>query len=84
MIEDPNRLAGLTTGEGCFFLITKSPTHYTGFLVKLVFILTQHARDEKLMRSLINFLVPLSGQGGGDLRAPFMGTPPPAGMRKIL
>lgn len=31
MIEDPNLLAGFTTGEGCFFLITKSPTHYTGF-----------------------------------------------------
>ena len=50
-------MAGFTSAEGCFFvLIAKSQTHSTGFVVQLVFILIQHVRDEKLIKSLINFL----------------------------
>lgn len=35
--------------------IAKSKTHTSGFQVKLVFQLTQHSRDEPLLRSLIQY-----------------------------
>ena len=56
-ILDPNWLAGFTSAEGCFFLINiyKSQTKL-GEAVKLVFNLTQHIRDEKLMKSFIKYL----------------------------
>ena len=54
---DPHWLAGFTSGEGSFMIkITASKTHYIGFQVQLIFQLTQHSRDEKLMRSLIELL----------------------------
>ena len=50
-------LAGFTSGEGCFFVfISKSLTHVSGFLVQLVFQITQHLRDERLIQSLIFYL----------------------------
>ena len=53
-VQDPNWLAGFTTGEGSFIVnIKASKTHSIGFQVLLVFELTQHMRDERLMRSLI-------------------------------
>ena len=56
-ILDPNWLAGFTTGEGSFIVnIKASQTHSIGFQVLLVFELTQHMRDERLMRSLIELL----------------------------
>ena len=56
-ITNPHWLAGFTSGEGCFVvLITPSKTYSVGFQVILVFQLTQHSRDEKLMKSLIEFL----------------------------
>lgn len=52
-IKDPNWLAGFTSGEGCFLVrIINSSSHRLGFQVLLVFKLTQHSRDEQLMRSL--------------------------------
>ena len=55
-ILDPNWLAGFTSAEGCFMVLTiASKTHSIGFLVRLEFRLAQHARDEELMRSLIEF-----------------------------
>lgn len=48
-------LAGFTSGEGCFF-VSKSSTHALGFRVQLVFQITQHSRDERLMKSLISYL----------------------------
>ena len=55
-IKNPHWLAGFTAGEGCFFIeVSKSNTHIIGFQVKLLFILTQHSRDEQLMRSLIKY-----------------------------
>jgi hypothetical protein len=36
--------------------VRKSSTHRTGLRVELVFKLTQHLRDEKLMKSLIEYL----------------------------
>lgn len=56
MIKDPNWFAGFTTAEGCFLVVvTKSKTNLIGFRVWLCFQLTQHSRDEKLMRSLIEY-----------------------------
>lgn len=55
-IQDPDWLAGFTSAEGCFMVkIKKSKTHSTGFQVWLVFQLTQHERDEKLMISFIDY-----------------------------
>ena len=56
-VHDPNWLAGFTSGEGSFMVnITASQTHSIGFQVKLVFYITQHERDDKLMISLIELL----------------------------
>lgn len=56
-IPDGEWLAGFTSGEGCFFVfVSKSLTHSLGFRVQLVFQITQHSRDEKLMESLISHL----------------------------
>ena len=53
---DPHWLAGFTSGEGCFFInFIKTKTRF-GVVVHLVFQLTQHSRDEKLMKSLIKYL----------------------------
>ena len=55
-IIDPNWLAGFTSAEGCFMVkITASKTK-VGFQVLLVFKLTQHTRDEELIKSLIEYL----------------------------
>ena len=55
IIKNPNWLAGFTNGEGCFFIdIYKSKTKL-GEAVKLTFQITQHNRDEQLMKSLIGF-----------------------------
>ena len=56
-ISDPNWLAGFTSGEGSFMVkITASQTHSVGFKVQLVFQITQHERDEQLIRILIEYL----------------------------
>lgn len=56
VIRDPEWLAGFTSGEGCFFVnTTKSKTYWSGYQVKLRFQLTQHCRDEGLMRSLVRY-----------------------------
>ena len=54
---DPNWLAGFTSAEGCFFIvITSNKTHSIGFQVLLVFIVTQHSRDENLIRRIRAYL----------------------------
>jgi hypothetical protein len=56
MITDPNWLAGFTSGEGCFYIgISKSVTNKLGFQLQLKFILTQHRKDEGLIKSLIEY-----------------------------
>ena len=53
---DLNWIAGFVCGEGCFFVnIFKSNTKL-GETVRLVFKLTQHTRDEKLMKRIMNNL----------------------------
>lgn len=55
-IPDPQWLAGFATGEGCFFIkTTKSSKSKQGVNVQLKFQLTQHTRDESLIRSLIYY-----------------------------
>lgn len=57
VVKDPNWLAGFVDGEGCFFInIRSSEAHKTGKQVALRFQITQHGRDEQLMRSLVNYL----------------------------
>ena len=55
-IQDPNWLAGFASAEGCFkVLIQASQTHSLGFNIRLEFQVTQHMRDEQLLRSLTMF-----------------------------
>ena len=56
-ISDPNWLTGFATAEGCFSIdLNQNLTTKTGFGVKLAFRLTQHSRDEKLIKSLMDYL----------------------------
>lgn len=53
---NPQWVAGFVSGDGCFFVnIFSSPQSTCGFKVKLHFKISQHVRDEKLMRSLISY-----------------------------
>lgn len=52
---DPLWLAGFTSGEGCFLINVYKAKTKVGVSVRLVFQLTQHLRDELLMRSLIEY-----------------------------
>ena len=53
-LRDPHWLAGFASAEGCFFIgIQKSPTVQVGWVVKLIFSITQHSCDEQLIISLI-------------------------------
>ena len=52
--KDPQWLAGFASGEGCFYIkIYKSKTKL-GEAVQLKFQITQHNRDEQLMKNLID------------------------------
>ncbi len=55
-IPDPFWIAGFTAAEGCFFVhIINSTTHRLKKRVILVFLLTQHIRENELMLSLKNY-----------------------------
>lgn len=52
----PEWVQGFSSAEGCFLIsLPKSSTSILKTKVQLVFQLTQHSRDEKLMRSIIDF-----------------------------
>ena len=56
-IKYPHWLAGFTTAEGCFLInIRSKPKMKTGYSVELTFVLVQHFRDDKLMKSLVEYL----------------------------
>ena len=56
-IEDPHWLAGFASAEGCFYInILKSQSSSIGFQVILVYVITQHIRDENLIISFIEYL----------------------------
>lgn len=53
-IPDPLWVSGFVSGEGNFSIgITKSAESKTGYVVQLRFKLTQHSRDESLLKSFI-------------------------------
>nr|YP_009261988.1 LAGLIDADG endonuclease [Chrysoporthe austroafricana]AMX22063.1 LAGLIDADG endonuclease [Chrysoporthe austroafricana] len=55
-IPDPEWVAGFVSGEGNFSIgITKSVECKTGHAVQLRFKLTQHSRDELLLKSFISY-----------------------------
>ncbi len=52
----PQWVAGFTCGDGCFKVsIRESKLYKAGSRVVLVFLLTQHNRDEFLLKSMANF-----------------------------
>ena len=55
-IQDIHWLAGFVSAEGCFSVSIKRSKVSIGFQVFLRFIITQHARDEQIMRSLVKYL----------------------------
>ena len=56
-IKDPNWISGFISGEGSFYIIfTKSLNSRLGEKVRLRFSISQHIRDEALIRSLILYL----------------------------
>lgn len=55
VIPNPNWLAGFVSGDGCFLISIFKGLTRVGFSVRLAFILTQHSRDELLMRSLVDY-----------------------------
>ena len=56
-IKYPNWLAGFTSADGCFIVNIRQNSKYkTGFQVILKFIITQHAIDECLLKSFMEFL----------------------------
>jgi hypothetical protein len=55
-IKDLNWLAGFIEGEGCFQVVIQKSSTKTIPSVSLRFTLTQHSRDEVLMKSLYNCL----------------------------
>ena len=52
----PQWVAGFTSGDGSFKVnIRESEAYKVGGRVAIIFVLTQHIRDELLIRSLVNF-----------------------------
>ena len=55
-IDNSQWLAGFASAEGCYRVnLLKSPSNKLGERVILNFILTQHYRDKKLMRNLVEY-----------------------------
>jgi hypothetical protein len=53
---DPQWIAGFTSGDGCFKIsVRESKLHKAGSRVVLLFVVTQHIRDELLLKSLVDF-----------------------------
>lgn len=63
LIKDPFWLAGFTSAEGCFLInIKNSKTNKIGSSVWLRFTISQHSRDEILLKSFIDYLGPRGGK----------------------
>jgi LAGLIDADG endonuclease len=57
IIPDPQWLSGFVSGEGCFMVnLIKSSDCKFGFQVQLSFVITQHCRDEELLKSFEYYL----------------------------
>jgi len=56
IITDPHWFSGFCSGEACFMVgIAKSSGSSTGYQVYLIFSVSQHIRDELLMKCLQNY-----------------------------
>ena len=55
-IPHPEWLAGFTSGEGNFAIRTPKSQTEVGFKAEVWFRISQHSRDEELMRSIISYL----------------------------
>lgn len=56
-IPNPHWLAGFTDADGCFYVsIYDSPKSKLGKAIQLVYVVTQHSRDQELMEGLIGYL----------------------------
>ena len=56
-IPSPYWFSGFVNGEGCFMIkLIKSSSCLTGYQVQLCFVITQHSRDEELLKSFIPYL----------------------------
>ena len=57
ILKNSSWLAGFVAAEGCFFIRTwKSASNKTGIGIRLAFTITQHVRDEALLRSIIEYI----------------------------
>lgn len=56
IIKDPHWLAGFASGEGSFYIKIFKSKAKLGESVILTFQITQHIRDEELLRSLVKYL----------------------------
>lgn len=56
-VSNPFWFAGFSSAEACFFVTIRPTSHQrTGYQVSLTFTLTQHNRDERLMKSFVTYL----------------------------
>lgn len=53
---DPYWLAGFVSPEGSFMIFIMNSPRRKGVIVEFVFQLTQHSRDEQLIKSLVKYL----------------------------
>lgn len=51
----PEWMAGFITGEGCFFIKLNKGRNKAGLGVQLIFQISQHIRDEGLLKSFVTF-----------------------------
>lgn len=57
VIPNPQWLSGFVSGEGCFMVkLIKSSDTQIGFQIQLHFVITQHCRDEELLKSFEYYL----------------------------
>jgi len=54
-ITDPEWLAGFTSGEGTFYVNVRERSDRPGYIIQLIFKVSQHIRDELIIRSLIEY-----------------------------
>lgn len=48
-------MAGFITGEGCFFIKVNKNRNKAGVCVQLVFQVSQHMRDQELLKSFVSY-----------------------------
>ena len=58
-------MAGFISGEGCFFISLNKGRNKKGVGFNLVFQISQHIRDELLLKSFIAFFNPCPRAGDG-------------------